>query len=62
MPDPHGALKGHPRHLYYTIAYDARGGDVRVKGWKTGGFVYTQSSYPLIDPLIGSRTPCPLSR
>jgi hypothetical protein len=41
VPNPLGELKGHPHHLYYTIAYDASRGDVRLKGCKKGLFAYT---------------------
>ena len=40
-PDPKGDLKGHPKHLYYTIPYDARASDVEIKGYRTGKFTYT---------------------
>lgn len=39
--DPKGELKGHPRHLYYTLPFDARQGDVRIKGFIRGAFTYT---------------------
>jgi len=41
VPNPKGDLKGHPRHLYYTIPYDATTCDVQVKGYLRGGFTYT---------------------
>jgi hypothetical protein len=42
VPNPRGDLKGHPRHNYYTIRYDATGNkDVEIHGWRRGDFTYT---------------------
>jgi len=41
VPDPNSDLKGHPKHLYYTISYNATTGDVRICGALRGDFVYT---------------------
>ena len=35
------AAKGHPCHLYYTVAYDASACDVRLRGVLRGDFAYT---------------------
>ena len=41
VPDPAADLKGHPRHLYYTIPFDATTQDVKICGWLCGNFTYT---------------------
>ena len=46
VPNPQAALKGHPKHLYYTIPYDASSGsDLMIRGFKRGDFAYTSVKF-----------------
>jgi hypothetical protein len=46
VPNPQAALKGHPKHLYYTIPYDvSRGSDLMIHGFKRGDFAYTSVKF-----------------